>query len=163
MTGQRAGSGGGGLGRRVASAAVLVPAALGTAYLGGPVFIAAVGAAGLLAWLELRRLLGKPAVDAGGVAGVLGLASVCVLSAMMGTAAAAIAAAAAALAVAGAERGGLRARAAGLGAAGALLLLVVAMLALRGDDAAGRATIYWLFAVVWASDTGAYAAGRALG
>ena len=28
---------------------------------------------------------------------------------------------------------------------------------------AGRATIFWLFAVVWASDTGAYAAGRALG
>ena len=163
MTGQQAGSGGGSLGRRVASATVLVPAALGAAYLGGPVFIAAVGAAGLLAWLELRRLLGKPAVDAGGVAGIAGLAAVCVLFTTMGPAAAAIAAAAAALVVAGADRGGLRARAAGLGGAGALLLLVVAMLALRGDDAAGRATIFWLFAVVWASDTGAYAAGRALG
>ena len=163
MTGGQARGGGGSLGLRVASAAVLLPAALGTAYLGGPVFIAAVGAAGFLAWLELRRLLGKPALDAAGVAGIAGLAAVCVLFAMMGTVAAAIAAAAAALVVAGVERGGMRARAAGLAGAGVVLLLVVATLALRGDDAAGRATIFWLFAVVWASDTGAYAAGRALG
>ena len=163
MTGQRAGSGGGSLGRRVASAAVLAPAALAAAYLGGPVFIAAVGAAGLLAWLELRRLLGRPAVDAGGVAGIAGLAAICVLSAVVGTAAAAVAAAAGALVVAGVDRGRLRQRATGLAGAAIILFLVVATLALRGDDAAGRATIFWLFAVVWASDTGAYVAGRALG
>ena len=45
MTGQRADRVGSGLGVRAASAAVLAPAALGVAYLGGPVFIAAVGAA----------------------------------------------------------------------------------------------------------------------
>ena len=163
MTGQRAGSGGGSLGRRVASAAVLAPAALAAAYFGGPVFIAAVGAAGLLAWLELRRLLGRPVVDAGGVAGIAGLAAVCVLSAVVGTAAAAVAAAAGALVVAGVDRGRLRQRATGLAGAAIILLLVVATLALRGDDAAGRATVFWLFAVVWASDTGAYVAGRALG
>ena len=163
MTGQRAGSGGGSLGRRVASAAVLAPAALAAAYFGGPVFIAAVGAAGLLAWLELRRLLGRPAVDAGGVAGIAGLAAICVLSAVVGTAAAAVAAAAGALVVAGADRGRLRQRATGLAGAAVILFLVVATLALRGDDAAGRATIFWLFALVWASDTGAYVAGRALG
>ena len=163
MTGGRAGSGGGGLGRRVASAAVLAPAALAAAYVGGPVFIAAVGAAGLLAWLELRRLLGRPAVDPAGVVGIAGLTAVCVLYTVMGTATAAIAGAAGALVVAGAERGRLRQRAAGLAGAGVVLLLVVATLALRGDDPAGRATVFWLFAVVWASDTGAYAAGRALG
>ena len=163
MTGGQAGSDGGGLGRRAASAAVLAPAALAAAYFGGPVFIAAVGAAGLLAWLELRRLLGRPAVDTAGVAGIAGLAAVCVLFAVVDTAAAAIAAAAGALAVAGAERGRLGQRAAGLAGAAVVLFLVVATLALRGDDAAGRATIFWLFAVVWASDTGAYAAGRAMG
>ena len=163
MTGGQAGSGGGSLGRRVASAAVLAPAALAAAYVGGPVFIAAVGAAGLLAWLELRRLLGRPAVDSAGVAGIAGLTAVCVLYAVIGTATAAIAGAAGALVVAGAERGRLRQRAAGLAGAGVVLLLVVATLALRGDDPAGRATIFWLFAVVWASDTGAYAAGRVLG
>ncbi len=163
MTGQRVTGGGSGLGLRTASAAVLAPVALGAAYLGGPVFIAAVGAAGVLAWLELRRLLGRSTVDAASVAGITGLAAVCVLAAMVGAAAAAAVAAAAALLVAGAERGGLRVRAAGLAGAGIVLLLVAATLALRGDDAVGRATVFWLLAVVWASDTGAYAAGRILG
>ena len=163
MTGQRPGSGGGGLGLRAASAAVLMPAALGAAYLGGPVFIAAVGVAGLFAWLELRRLLAKPVVDAAGVAGIAGLAAACGLFAMVGVAPAAAAVAAAALVVAAVERGLLRTRAAGLAGAGLILFLVIATLALRGDDPAGRATIFWLFAVVWASDTGAYAAGRAFG
>jgi len=142
---------------------MLVPVALGTAYLGGPVFIAAVGAAGVLAWLEWRRLLGRPAVAAAGVAGIAGLAAACALFATVGAVAAAAAAAAAALVVAGTERGRLRERAAGLTGAGIVLLLVVATLALRGDDATGRATVFWLFAVVWASDSGAYAAGKALG
>ena len=163
MTGQRPGSGGSGLGVRAASAAVLAPAALGAAYLGGPVFIAAVGAAGLFAWLELRRLLGRPMADPAGAAGVAGLAAACVLFAMVGAVAAAVAVAAAALAVSITERGGLRERATGLAGAGVILFLVVATLVLRGEDPAGRATIFWLFAVVWASDTGAYAAGRAFG
>lgn len=34
---------------------------------------------------------------------------------------------------------------------------------LRGADAAGRDVIYFVFAVTWATDTGAYLAGRALG
>ena len=163
MTDPQAGGGAGGLGLRAASAAVLVPVALGTAYLGGPVFIAAVGAAGVLAWLEWRRLLGRPAVDVAAAVGIAGLAAVCALFAVVGAVAAAAAATAAALVVAGAERGGLQVRAAGLASAGIILLLVVATLTLRGDDAAGRATVFWLFAVVWASDTGAYLAGRTIG
>ena len=163
MTGQRAAGGGSGLGLRAASAAVLVPVALGTAYLGGPVFIAAAGAAGALAWFELRRLLGRPVADAASVAGIAGLAAACALFATVGALAAAAAAAAAALVVAGAERGRLRERATGLAGAGIILLLIVATLALRGDDPAGRATVFWLFAVVWASDSGAYAAGRTFG
>ena len=163
MTGQRVTGGGSGLGLRTASAAVLAPVALGAAYLGGPVFIAAVGAAGVLAWLELRRLLSRPAADAASAAGIAGLAAVCALFATVGVVTAAAAAAAATLVVAGAERSGLQVRIAGMVGAGVILLLVVAALALRGDDPAGRATIFWLFAVVWASDTGAYAAGRTLG
>ncbi len=163
MTDPQVGGGAASLGLRAASAAVLVPVALGTAYLGGPVFIAAVGAAGVLAWLEWRRLLGRPAIDVAAAVGIAGLAAVCALFAVIGTAAAAGAAAAAALVVAGAERGGLRVRAAGLAGAGIILLLVVASLTLRGDDPAGRATVFWLFAVVWASDTGAYLAGRTIG
>ena len=163
MTDRRADRGASGLGIRAASAAVLAPAALGAAYLGGFVFIAAVGVAGLFAWLELRRLLGRPTIDAAGVAGIAGLAAVCVFFGMVGTEAAAAAVAATAIFVWCAERGRLRERAASLAGAGIILFLVVATLALRGDDPAGRATVFWLFAVVWASDTGAYAAGRAFG
>lgn len=39
----------------------------------------------------------------------------------------------------------------------------IALIELRHDDAAGRANVIFLFLVVWASDIGAYAAGRALG
>ena len=163
MTGQRPTGGGSGLGLRAASAAVLAPAALGAAYLGGPVFIAAVGVAGLFAWLELRRLFGRPMADFASATGIAGLAAACVLFAMVGAVAAALAVAAASIVVAGAERGPLRVRAAALAGAGVILFVVVVTLALRGDDPAGRATIFWLFAVVWASDTFAYAAGRAFG
>ena len=163
MTGPKTGRGGGDLGLRAASAAVLAPAALGAAYLGGPVFMAAAGTAGILAWFEWRRLLGRPVVDPAGIAGIVGLVAVCALFATVGTAAAGASAAATALVVAGVERGRLQARAAGLTGAGIILFVIVATLALRGDDAVGRATVFWLFAVVWASDIGAYAAGRALG
>ena len=156
------GGGGGGFVLRVASAAVLAPVALGAAYLGGPVFIAAAGAAGLLAWLEWRRLLGRPGWGAAGLAGIAGLAAVCALFATLGASAAAAAAAVASVAVAGLERGRFGAHVAGLAGAGIVLFLVVATLTLRGDDAAGRATLFWLLAVVWASDTGAYAIGRTL-
>ena len=162
MTSLRPG-GSGSLGLRAASAAVLMPAALGVAYLGGPVFTAAAGAAGLLAWLEWRRLLGRPAADVAGVAGIVGLALSCALFAAFGADAAAAAAGATAFVVAGAERGRLRDRSRGVAGAGIVLFLVVATLALRGDDATGRATVFWLFAVVWASDTGAYVAGRTIG
>ena len=39
----------------------------------------------------------------------------------------------------------------------------IALIELRHDDAAGRANVIFLFLVVWASDIGAYAAGRAFG
>lgn len=164
MTDRKFRAGGGdGLVLRAASAAVLAPAALGAAYLGGPVFIALAGAVGLLAWREWRGLLGRPAADAAGLTGFVGVAAVCTLHAWFGSDIAAAAAAAGALAVAAAGRGGLGVRAAGAAGAGLVLFLIVATLALRGDDAAGRATVFWLLAVVWASDIGAYAAGRMFG
>jgi phosphatidate cytidylyltransferase len=42
-------------------------------------------------------------------------------------------------------------------------LASVALIWLRGDGAAGRANVLFLVVVVWASDIGAYAAGRLLG
>ncbi len=39
----------------------------------------------------------------------------------------------------------------------------VALIWLRGDAEAGRETLIWLFVVVWAADSGAYAMGRLIG
>lgn len=49
--------------------------------------------------------------------------------------------------------------------AGALYagLPAVALVWLRGDPELGRITIAWLFFIVWATDTGAYAFGRLIG
>jgi phosphatidate cytidylyltransferase len=38
-----------------------------------------------------------------------------------------------------------------------------ALLSLRADPVAGRDTVFWLLAVVWAADIGAYAFGRLIG
>jgi phosphatidate cytidylyltransferase len=50
-------------------------------------------------------------------------------------------------------------------ALGAIWIAVpcVLLVWLARPDVAGRATVLWLFAVVWATDIGAYAAGRAIG
>lgn len=50
--------------------------------------------------------------------------------------------------------------------ASGLLYIVVpcwALLYLRADPATGATTLFWLLAVVWAADTGAYAAGLLIG
>lgn len=50
--------------------------------------------------------------------------------------------------------------------AGGLLYIAVpcwALLYLRADPVAGTETLFWLLAVVWAADTGAYAFGRWIG
>ncbi len=44
-----------------------------------------------------------------------------------------------------------------------IIVPCLALLELRADPAHGRDTLLWLFAVVWAADTGAYAFGRLIG
>ncbi len=50
-------------------------------------------------------------------------------------------------------------------AAGAVYIAVpcIAIIWLRSDAAVGRQAVLWLFAVVWATDIGAYFAGRGIG
>jgi phosphatidate cytidylyltransferase len=152
---------GGELALRVGSALVLVPLALGTAYVGGWPFAMFWGAAAigvLWEWSSLVAAADRRSVLSTGAAAVAlalalavtghHLAAVIVLA--MGTlGAAALASAERRMWVAG-----------GVPYAGAL---GIAPIVLRSDDAEGFHAMLVLFAVVWATDITAYFVGRAVG
>ncbi|MFQ5954040.1 MAG: phosphatidate cytidylyltransferase [Kiloniellales bacterium] len=146
------------------SAVVLAPPAAVAIYLGFPWFDLMVAALALLVAIEWAALIGikrrrelSALVGATAVAGVLAVAA-----GRPGLAPAiAVAGAAAALIVARHAWPGKGAWAA-LGVL-SVVLSAAAFVWLRGDPAAGRATVLWLVCVVWAADIGAYVAGRAIG
>jgi phosphatidate cytidylyltransferase len=145
---------------RIVSAVVLAPVALLAAWLGPPLLslLVAVAAAGMgWEWTRLCRgghsdksdwlvmgliIAGVAAVALGSVAIGLGIAILAsVLAAMLNRNAAAL-------------------------AAGGVLwisLPCVALLWLAADPGIGRPTVLWILALVWATDIGAFAVGRALG
>jgi phosphatidate cytidylyltransferase len=146
---------------RVCSALVLVPLAIGTAYVGGWPFAVFWGLAALGVLWEWCSLVApadrRSALLAGAAALVLALALVvsglplaAVIVLAMGTlAAAALAPAERRIWVAG-----------GIPYAGAL---GVAPVVLRADSADGFLAILFLFAIVWTTDIVAYFVGRAVG
>jgi phosphatidate cytidylyltransferase len=149
--------------KRALTAALLGPAAIACMWLGAEWWTAlmALCMAGLSwEWVKLcggstRRLPGVVvplAVLAAGASSVLGQTAIAFLLLGVG----------AVLAGGLATRRGVAPVWLGLG-----VLYVgvagIALIELRHDDAAGRANVIFLFLVVWASDIGAYAAGRALG
>jgi phosphatidate cytidylyltransferase len=144
------------------SAAVLAPVPLAAIWFGGPwLALLAVVAGGVMAW-EWSRLCQRRALRNSGYL------LICVVVAAV---------------TAGASRGvadgiGIACLGAvfvyGLAhdyedrlwiAAGAIWVAVpcVLLLWLAQPETAGRATVLWLFAVVWATDIGAYVFGRAIG
>lgn len=153
-----------GLRQRVLSALVMLAIALAGLFSGPAAFELMVACAGaILAW-EWTRLVG---------AGRFGLSGISV---------AAVVLASGALAVAGRAGEGLLLVSAGM--AGVYLFArargrsqcgwisigpayigvpVICLIWLRGEDNAGLVAILWLLASVWATDTGAYFAGRAIG
>jgi phosphatidate cytidylyltransferase len=146
---------------RVCSALVLVPLAIGTAYVGGWPFAVFWGLAGLgvlWEWCSLvagadRRLAlmtGAAAIVLAVVLAVTGHHRATLVVLAMGTLAAA--------ALAPSER-----RiwvASGVPYAGAI---AVAPIILRADSANGFLAVLFLFAIVWATDIVAYFVGRAVG
>jgi len=148
------------LGKRVISAIVMGTAAIGAAWLGGIVFLAVWLMAAVLVWWEWTGVI--KAVPRPLLIGVGTVALVC-----MGVA---LALDAAAIAFVCAVIGGGVAMAAvqerrvwaGAGVFYAALILIPAVM-LRDDAGFGLTAIFWLFAVVWAQDTGAYFAGRFFG
>jgi phosphatidate cytidylyltransferase len=157
----RAGWLGSELALRVGSALVLVPLAIGTAYLGGWLFALFWGAAAMGVLWEWTALLARndqrSVLLTGGASLALAVVLVAaghLLAAVVVLAMGAIGAASLALAerrtwVAG-----------GIPYAGALAL---APIVLRADDADGFLAVIFLFAIVWTTDISAYFAGRALG
>jgi phosphatidate cytidylyltransferase len=149
---------------RILSALVLAPIAVAAAWFGSPwlPIVTAAAAAGMAwEWARLCR---------GGRLGVSG--SVLVVTVLLGVVAAATAGVVAAAAVTGAGVALLvwaalreRDREPYWLALGALWVALpcVLLLWLASADGAGRHTLLWIFAVVWATDIGAYAVGRRLG
>ena len=157
----RAGWLGSELALRVGSALVLVPLAIGTAYLGGWLFALFWGAAAMGVLWEWTALVARndqrSVLLTGGASLALAVVLVAaghLLAAVVVLAMGAIGAASLALAerrtwVAG-----------GIPYAGALAL---APIVLRADDADGFLAVIFLFAIVWTTDISAYFAGSALG
>ena len=149
---------------RVVSALVMAPLVLGALYLGGvytDILIIAVGAGMAFEWARLTAGAARPAV----LTAALGVGSGIALFALGQPA---VAAAVLCLAALGATalvggRLGLRGRlwlAAGVVYLGAACL---GFLALRDRPEVGLLLVGWLIAVVWATDVGAYAAGKTIG
>src|SRR5438046_2101160 len=149
---------------RILSALVLAPIAVAAAWFGSPwlPIVTVVAAAGMAwEWARLCR---------GGRVGLSG--AVLVATVVLGVAAAAAAGLVAAAAVTGAGVAllvwaALRERAGephwlALGALWVALPCVL-LLWLASADREGRHTLLWIFAVVWATDIGAYVVGRRFG
>lgn len=150
---------------RVRAASGLVLALIGVAavHAGGVWFLGLVGVVGLLLVYEWNRItLGNG----------LGLVAFCHAALFLATLAAAVSGrfdAALGVVAAGIPLSVLVAQMRGRGALWPGLLLpyvawpCLALLWLRYDAARGTEQVYWLLATIWATDTGAYAAGRTIG
>lgn len=152
---------------RLISAAVLAPVALAAVWFGPPFLPALIAAAAAgMAW-EWARLSLRGRIGIGGSAAAMLLTAVVAVVVMaLGWGWLAVA-----LALLGVVAVGWRVRGfAPLGAAlwaavgiGWITLPCVALLWLAAAPTGGRLLILWLLATVWATDTGAYAAGRRFG
>ena len=148
--------------KRIVSALILAPVGLAAVWFGGGLLAALVllAVAGM-AWEWARICCGGRFGPTGWVMLGAAVASVGVLAAGAGGIACGIVIAGAVLAgaVAAVSRSGPPVWVAG----GLLWIAVGTMAFLWLALSAGRASLLWLLAVVWASDIAAYAAGRTLG
>lgn len=157
----RAGRLGSELTLRVCSAVVLVPFAIGSAYLGGWPFALFWGAAAMGVLWEWTALVARNEQRSVMLTGGAALAFAVVLVATEHLVAAIIVLAMGALGAASLALAARRTWVAGaIPYAGALAL---APIVLRTDEEDGFLAMIFLFAIVWTTDIGAYFVGRALG
>jgi phosphatidate cytidylyltransferase len=148
---------------RVVSSLVLAPVALAAAWLGGA-FLAAltIAAAAVMAW-EWARLCGGGVLGRIG-AGVVGMVLFTVLGAALhGIGTGIMLAVLSALAVWVVARQEARPEAGWLAAGVLWVALPCVMLVWLAQGGEGRGLLLWMFAIVWATDIGAYVIGRWLG
>ena len=145
---------------RILSAAVLAPLAIAAAWLGGPLLAAVtlVGT-GLMGWEWGRLTDGGRFGARGGLVAATDLVGVgvAILGAPVLALGVLLAGSAARAAWPGPERNA--SLWAGIGALW-IGVACVGLLWLAADPVAGHATILWLFAVVWTTDSAAYVVGR---
>lgn len=150
-------------GVRIASALILAPPVLAAVYLGAPYMQALVIVGGAIAAWEWMRLCGGGRLDAAGWCAVAWVPAALALWAASNPAAVALAAlGAAGIAVWRRARGQAGALWSATGVA-YLTLAGFALIWLRELPGEGRATVFWLLALIAATDTGGYLAGRAIG
>ena len=155
----------GDLPKRIGSALILAPLVLLLVYAGPPLFSGLVLAVAFIMTLEWARLCGAdtvPMAKAGLGISVI-LAVVLAVLGMFGSGLVVVALGAGAVwfATAAHDNHG-RAR----WIAGGIVYITLpcmALIWLRGDTAAGRDAIFWLLAVVWGMDVGAFVVGKTVG
>jgi phosphatidate cytidylyltransferase len=152
-----------GLAVRILSALVLLPVAVGAIYFGGWAFTIMVLIAAVLMVHEWNVLCGGKGF---GFSSIVGMASVVgaglLIVELPMTYVAATVGAGAALAWLASSWSGLKG---GWAAAGVVYVAApcLSLLWLRADEDSGRWLVLLLFCVIWATDMGAYAAGRTIG
>jgi phosphatidate cytidylyltransferase len=156
------------LSRRIASALVLAPIGLITAYFGGWLFLAVCAiAAGVILW-EWTSLVVRSADPVVLVPGLTALFAAAILAGASeaGAAAGVIAAGTMLAGAVMAARPGRYVPASALWGAGGVIYAGIVLLSpvlLRSDPEFGFAALLFLFATVWATDVFAYLVGRKLG
>ncbi len=148
---------------RTLSAVVLAPIVLGTTFWGGwPFVVMVVVVAWLMAW-EWDRLWGGSGTATSAVIAMLAALAAIVLTVLdQGLLAILLVGLAAVLAWFGYRAAPEGGRWAGLGVL-YIGLPGMALVSLRLSSELGLTILFWLLAVVWATDIGAYFAGRAIG
>jgi phosphatidate cytidylyltransferase len=149
---------------RILSALVMAPVAIAAVWFGSPWLPIVTGlAAAVMAW-EWARLCRGGRIGTSGallIGTALGAVAAAVMAGVMVAIAVGLGGAVLVFAIARREPGD-NCWWLGLGTLWVALPCVLLLWLARVDEA-GRLTLLWLFAVVWATDIGAYAAGRRFG